>query len=125
MAAIPLQEPSMATVTGAKPHPIFLAGKWVESPDPLVISNPANPDQPAGATFHATPEQYEEAVTAAVAAFETTRNLPAYEPPPPPPRHAPRTLPPTTSAGTRPPREELGRSTPRAPAKPIPDSLVE
>src|SRR5947199_7189046 len=69
----------MATIAGAKPHPIFLAGRWVESPDQLVVSNPAKPDQPAGATFHATAEQYEEAVEAAVAAFETTRHLPAYE----------------------------------------------
>src|ERR671938_136265 len=38
----------MATVTGAKPHPIFLAGKWVESDDPLEISNPADPENPAG-----------------------------------------------------------------------------
>ena len=32
----------MTTTTGAKPHPIFLAGKWVESDDPLVIANPAD-----------------------------------------------------------------------------------
>ena len=69
----------MTTTTGARPHPIFLAGHWVESPDPLIIANPAKPSEPAGATFHATPEQYEEAVEAAVKAFEVTRNLPAYE----------------------------------------------
>src|SRR3954454_2800344 len=106
----------MATVTGAKPHPIFLAGKWVESPDPLVISNPANPDQPAGATFHATPEQYEEAVAAAVAAFETTRNLPAYE------RGA---ILRNISAGIKARREELGRLIALEAGKPIRDSLVE
>ena len=69
----------MTAVTGAKPHPIFLAGKWVESDDPLVVSNPAKPDEPAGATFHATEAQYEEAVEAAVRAFEVTRTLPAVE----------------------------------------------
>jgi hypothetical protein len=52
----------MATIAGAKPHPIFLAGRWVESSDRLEIANPARPDQPAGATFNATPEQYDEAV---------------------------------------------------------------
>ena len=31
----------MTAVTGTKPHPIFLAGRWVESPDPLVVANPA------------------------------------------------------------------------------------
>ena len=44
----------MTTTTGAKPHPIFLAGRWVESDDPLVIANPADPENPAGSTFHAT-----------------------------------------------------------------------
>ena len=37
----PSEEPAMTVQTGAKPHPIFLAGRWVESPDPLVIANPA------------------------------------------------------------------------------------
>src|SRR4051794_12711036 len=66
------RSPSMTTTTGAKPHPIFLAGRWVDSPDELVIHNPANPNEPAGSTFNATDEQYEEAVAAAVEAFEVT-----------------------------------------------------
>src|SRR5215210_9463602 len=106
----------MATVTGTKPHPIFLAGRWVESPDPLVITNPANPDQPAGSTFHATSEQYEEAVEAAVAAFEVTRSLPAYE------RGA---ILRNISAGIKARREELGRLIALEAGKPIRDSLVE
>ena len=69
----------MTTITGARPHPIFLAGRWVDSPDPLVVDNPADPASPAGSTYHATEAQYEEAVEAAVAAFEVTRILPAYE----------------------------------------------
>ena len=69
----------MTVATGTKPHPIFLAGRWVESPDLLQVSNPADPANPAGATYNATPEQYEEAVSAAVDAFEVTRKLPAYE----------------------------------------------
>ena len=69
----------MTVAAGAKPHPIFLAGRWVESPDPLVVANPADPSTPAGSTFNATEAQYEEAVEAAVAAFEVTRHLPAYE----------------------------------------------
>ena len=54
------------TLTATKPHPIFLAGRWVESPDRLDIANPARPDEPAGATYNATSEQYEEAVNAAL-----------------------------------------------------------
>src|SRR6185436_14903885 len=53
---------TMAIVAGTKPHPIFLAGRWVESPDPLVVANPADPSTPAGSTYHATEAQYEEAV---------------------------------------------------------------
>ena len=67
------------TLTATQPHKIYLAGRWVDSPDRLEVTNPADPGTPAGATYHATPEQYEEAVTAAVAAFEQMKVLPAYE----------------------------------------------
>jgi glyceraldehyde-3-phosphate dehydrogenase (NADP+) len=110
------EEPSMTAVTGAKPHPIFLAGKWVESDDPLVVSNPAKPDEPAGATFHATEAQYEEAVEAAVRAFEVTRTLPAFE------RGA---ILRNISAGIKGRREELGRLIALEAGKPVRDALVE
>ncbi len=106
----------MATVTGAKPHPIYLAGRWVESPDVLAVENPADPANPAGATYTATPEQYEEAVEAAVAAFEVTRTLPAYE------RGA---ILRNISAGLRARREEIGRLIAAEAGKPIRDALVE
>src|SRR5712672_1132084 len=106
----------MTTTAGTKPHPIFLAGRWVESDDPLVVTNPAHPDEPAGATFNATEAQYEEAVEAAVAAFEVTRVLPAYE------RGA---ILRNISAGIRARREELGRTITLEAGKPIRDSLVE
>ncbi|MGI8928597.1 MAG: aldehyde dehydrogenase family protein [Candidatus Limnocylindrales bacterium] len=104
------------TLAGVKPHPIFLAGQWVDSPDPLEVTNPARPDEPAGATYHATPEQYEEAVQAAVRAFEITRHLPAYE------RGA---ILRSISAGITERREELGRLITLEAGKPIRDSLVE
>src|SRR6188472_444396 len=110
------QELCMTAVTGAKPHPIFLAGKWVESDDPLVVSNPADPDKPAGSTFHATEAQYEEAVEAAVAAFEVTRTLPAYE------RGA---ILRDISAGIKARREELGALIAAEAGKPIRDALTE
>jgi glyceraldehyde-3-phosphate dehydrogenase (NADP+) len=106
----------MTTTAGTKPHPIFLAGRWVESDDLLEISNPARPDEPAGATFNATPEQYDEAVDAAVSAFEVTRTLPAYE------RGA---ILRNISAGIRERREELGRLITLESGKPIRDALVE
>jgi len=106
----------MATIAGTKPHPIYLAGRWVESDDPLEIANPAQPDQPAGATFNASSDQYEEAVAAAVRAFETTRSLPAYE--------RGRILR-EISAGIKARREELGRLIALEAGKPIRDALVE
>ena len=106
----------MMTTAGTKPHPIFLAGRWVESDDPLVVSNPAHPDEPAGATYNASEAQYEEAVEAAVAAFEVTRVLPAYE------RGS---ILRNISAGIKARREELGRTIALEAGKPIRDSLVE
>ena len=106
----------MATATNLVPHKIFLAGRWVDSPDVLRVTNPARPDEPAGLTYQATPEQYEEAVDAAVAAFEVTRRLPAYE------RAA--TLR-NISSGIRARREELGRLIALEAGKPIRDALVE
>jgi acyl-CoA reductase-like NAD-dependent aldehyde dehydrogenase len=106
----------MTVVTGTKPHPIFLAGRWVESPDVLHIENPADPSAPAGATYNATEAQYEEAVQAAVAAFEVTRRLPAYE--------RGRMLR-EISAGLKARREEIGRILSTESGKPIRDALVE
>ena len=106
----------MTATTGAKPHPIFLAGTWVESDDPLVVANPADPDHPAGSTFNATEDQYEQAVEAAVAAFDVTKTLPAYE------RGA---ILRNISAGIKARREELGRLISLEAGKPIRDALVE
>jgi glyceraldehyde-3-phosphate dehydrogenase (NADP+) len=106
----------MATIAGAKPHPIFLAGQWVDSPDQLTIDNPADPDNPAGITYTATAEQYDAAVEAAVRAFETTRTLPAYE--------RGRILR-DISAGIKARREELGKLIATEAGKPIRDALVE
>ena len=106
----------MATATNLVPHRIFLAGRWVDSPDTLVVENPARPGEPAGLTYQATPEQYEEAVEAAVAAFEVTRKLPAYE------RAA---ILRDISAGIRARREELARLISLEAGKPIRDALVE
>jgi acyl-CoA reductase-like NAD-dependent aldehyde dehydrogenase len=106
----------MATTTAVAPHPIYLAGRWVDSPEPMVIANPARPGEPAGATYQATPEQYEEAVEAAVRAFEVTRTLPAYE--------RGRILR-DISAGIRARREELGTLLAAEAGKPIRDALAE
>ena len=106
----------MTVVAGTKPHPIFLAGRWVDSPDVLDVANPADAGTPAGSTYNATEAQYEEAVNAAVDAFEVTRTLPAYE--------RGRILR-EISAGIKARREELGRLIALEAGKPIRDALVE
>ena len=106
----------MTVAAGTKPHPIYLAGRWVESPDVLEIANPADPANPAGSTYNATEAQYDEAVEAAVAAFEVTRKLPAYE--------RSRILH-EISTGIRARREEIGRLIALEAGKPIRDALVE
>src|SRR4249919_4180491 len=106
----------MTVAAGTEPHKIFLAGRWVESPDVLEIVNPADPSTPAGTTYTATEAQYDEAVEAAVAAFQVTRTLPAYE--------RGRILR-EVSAGIRARREELGRLIALEAGKPIRDALVE
>ena len=104
------------TLAAVKPHPIFLAGRWVDSPDPLEVSNPARKDEPAGATYNATDKQYEEAVEAAIRAFEVTRRMPAYE------RGA---ILRSISSGIRERREEIARTMTLESGKPIRDALVE
>ncbi|MFL5718631.1 MAG: aldehyde dehydrogenase family protein [Chloroflexota bacterium] len=106
----------MAIAAATQPHPIYLAGRWVDSPDVLVIDNPADAESPAGTTYNATEAQYEEAVEAAVAAFEVTRKMPAYE--------RGRILR-DISAGIRARREELGRLMALEAGKPIRDALIE
>ena len=107
----------MTVVAGTKPHPIFLAGRWVESPDVLVVDNPADPSTPAGTTYNATEAQYEEAVEAAVAAFEVTRHAAGLRARPDPARDQRR--------GCSARREELGRLIALEAGKPIRDALVE
>ena len=106
----------MTVAAATKPHPIFLAGRWVESRDVLIVDAPAHPGDPAGATFQASEAQYDEAVEAAVAAFEVTRRLPSYE--------RGRILR-EVSAGIAGRREELARLIALEAGKPIRDAFVE
>jgi glyceraldehyde-3-phosphate dehydrogenase (NADP+) len=106
----------MTAATGPAPHPIYLAGRWVTSPDVLTIDNPARPGEPAGATYLATAEQYEEAVTGAQRAFAETRRLPAYER-----GRALRFI----SDGVRARRDELAATLAAEAGKPIRDAYTE
>jgi acyl-CoA reductase-like NAD-dependent aldehyde dehydrogenase len=65
--------------TPSHPHPIYLAGSWVDSPELLEVADPAHPGQLAGSTYLATEAQYEAAVEAAERGFQKMRVLPTYE----------------------------------------------
>ncbi len=67
------------TVATAPPSvPVFLAGRFVESGTPLLVTNPAT-GEPVATTWQAGPEDLEAATQAAVSAFDKTRTLASYE----------------------------------------------
>jgi glyceraldehyde-3-phosphate dehydrogenase (NADP+) len=62
----------------ATKYPIYLAGNWVESEEPLEVTNPYN-GEVIGTTFQASRAQLETAITAAEAVFPTLRAMPTYD----------------------------------------------
>ena len=104
------------TAIRTDPKPIYLAGRWVDSPDRLDVDDPAHPGRLAGATYLATEAQYEEAVTTAVRGFEAMRRLPAFER-----GRALRAI----SDGIAARRDELAAIIVRESGKPIRDATVE
>ena len=97
-------------------HPIYLAGRWVDSPRRLDVADPAHPGELAGSTFLASEEQYEEAADAAVRGFEAMRSLPTFER-----AAALRRI----SAGIAERRDELAALITRESGKPLRDARVE
>jgi glyceraldehyde-3-phosphate dehydrogenase (NADP+) len=59
-------------------HPICVGGHWKEAGQPLEVTNPYTGEL-VGRTFQADAAALEEAVQAAVRAFEVTRKLPSFE----------------------------------------------
>ena len=62
----------------AQRYPIYLAGEWVESNEPLDVVNPYD-GKVLGTTFQASREQLERAIVAAEAAFKTSRRMPVFD----------------------------------------------
>jgi glyceraldehyde-3-phosphate dehydrogenase (NADP+) len=62
----------------AEHYPIYLAGEWVTSDDPLPVHNPYNGELLA-TTYQASRDQLETAITAAEAVFPTLRSMPTFE----------------------------------------------
>jgi acyl-CoA reductase-like NAD-dependent aldehyde dehydrogenase len=67
-----------AAAIQARRYPMYLAGEWVESDDPLDVVNPYN-GEVVGTTFQASRDQLETAITAAQAAFRVTRKMPTFD----------------------------------------------
>ena len=58
--------------------PIYVAGEWQTSDDPLDVRNPYTGEIIA-TTYQASREQLEQAITGAERAFEITRKMPTFE----------------------------------------------
>jgi glyceraldehyde-3-phosphate dehydrogenase (NADP+) len=76
--ATTVQDSKSATTSGAKNYPIYVAGEWQSSQEPLAVRNPFSGDV-VGVTYQASREQLEQAIVGAEQAFEITRKSPTYE----------------------------------------------
>jgi glyceraldehyde-3-phosphate dehydrogenase (NADP+) len=109
------QDTRPETAASARKHPIFVAGEWQTSDDPLAVRNPYSGDI-IGVTYQASREQLEQAIVAAERAFETTRTMPTYE------RVA---LLKGMAAGLKERRDEVAQTIAAEAGKPIRDAEVE
>src|SRR4051812_32109231 len=69
---------SLVTTTPVRTQGFYLQGKWIEEGTPVEIRAPYD-GTPLAEVFQATREHAEQAISAAVRAFGTTRKLPAFE----------------------------------------------
>ena len=76
--ATTVRESKSGTTSGAKSYPIYVAGEWQTSQEPLAVRNPFSGDV-IGVTYQASRDQLEQAIVAAERAFEITRKSPTYE----------------------------------------------
>ena len=65
--------------SGFSARPIYVAGTWVRTDEPLIDTSPDDPEQPIATTFHAGPAELERAIQGAVEAERPLAKLPAYE----------------------------------------------
>ncbi len=63
----------------AAERPIYVAGEWLTTADPVSVLRPGDPGQTVAVTFHAGEAEYERAVVGALAAEKPMAVLPAYE----------------------------------------------
>src|SRR3954451_6668412 len=99
----------------ADTFPIYLAGEWVDSPQPIEIRNPYQ-DELIGTTYLATRDQLETAIVAAQGVFPALKTMPTFE------RAVILTK---LAAKMREHRDEIARTICLEAAKPIRDAEVE
>jgi acyl-CoA reductase-like NAD-dependent aldehyde dehydrogenase len=113
--ATTVQDTRSDNLTGAKQYPIYVAGEWQTSSEPLAVRNPYSGDV-IGVTYQASRDQLEQAIVGAERAFEITRQMPTYE------RAA---LLEAMAAGLKARRDEVARMISSEAGKPIRDAEVE
>jgi acyl-CoA reductase-like NAD-dependent aldehyde dehydrogenase len=113
--ATTVQDARTSTSGTARQYPMYIAGEWQTSEDPLEVRNPFTGDL-VGITFQASREQLEVAIVGAERAFEITRQMPIFE------RVA---LLEAMSAGLKARRDEVAHMIALEAGKPIRDAEVE
>ena len=76
--ATTVQDATTSETASARTYPIFVAGEWQTSDEPLAVRNPYSGDV-IGVTYQASREQLEQAIVGAEEAFEITRQMPTFE----------------------------------------------
>jgi glyceraldehyde-3-phosphate dehydrogenase (NADP+) len=109
------QDTNRETAASAKKRPIFVAGEWQTSDDPLAVRNPYSGDI-VGVTYQASRAQLEDAIVAAERSFEIMRKMPTFE------RVA---LLKGMAAGLKERRDEVAQTLAAEAGKPIRDAEVE
>lgn len=113
--ATTIQQERKERESNARDFPIYVAGEWQTSPDPLEVRNPYS-GKLLGATYQATRDQLETAIVAAEEAFEVMRRMPTYE------RVS---LLQAMADGLKARRDEVARTIAEEAGKPIKDAEVE
>lgn len=117
MSTADTTEPARLAATETAPRrPIYVAGDWVSTADPVAVLPPADSARPLAVTYHAGEAELERAIEGAVAAEEPLAALAAYER-----SDALRAV----GAGILERREELSRQLAAEAGKPIRDARVE
>jgi glyceraldehyde-3-phosphate dehydrogenase (NADP+) len=113
--ATTVQDARTGSTTSAKEYPIYVAGEWQTSSEPLEVRSPYSGEL-LGVTFQASRDQLEQAIAGAERAFEVTRQMPTYE------RVA---LLEALAAGLKARRDEVAHIIASEAGKPIRDAEVE